>query len=102
MGDSGHIVQAIQNLRDADFARTTDLRRTEIPRGQRSLKPHFQDHGFDHLIDIAHVDNLFKVARCTPAARMNLLRQGRANILDHLRGEVGSKEVRQQESRQVH
>ena len=32
---------------------------------------------------------------------MNLLGQRRANILDHLRGEVGSKEVREQEPRQV-
>ena len=68
MGDSGHVVQTIQNLRDADFARTADLCRTEIPRGQRSLQTHFQDHGFDHLVDIAHIHNLFEVARCAPAA----------------------------------
>ena len=47
----------------------------------------------DNLVDIAHIHNLLKVSTGAPAASMDLLAETGADILQHFRREIGSKEI---------
>ena len=102
MRNAGNVVQAIQNLGYTNLARAADLGRAEVASGKRGLQAHLQDHGLDHFVDVRHIHNLLEIPGRAPAPAVNLLGQRRANVLDHLRGEVGPEEIGKQEAWQVH
>ena len=93
MGDATDVIQTIQHLTDAHLRRATDLCGSEVASSETRLETYFNNSTLNHLVDIADVQDIFKVSRCAPRATMDFTTQTGADILDHLRSEEGAEEI---------
>ena len=59
--DTTDVVQAVEYLADAHFRRATDLCGAEVTRSKTRLQTYFNNCALNDLVDIADVQNIFKV-----------------------------------------
>ena len=60
--DTTDVVQTVQHLTDTDLRRATNLCRAEVARSKTCLETYLNNCALNDLIDIADVQNIFKVA----------------------------------------